>query len=225
MRFFACVLCRSPVGRRCVSVLLLAAYAVTAAGVPISLGTRARANRELFPCMASSCGCRTADQCWRSCCCHSLAERLAWAYHRGIQPPRFVLAYARRAGFDLAWLAESSRRGRASDKCCASTKSDVPTTCCQTEDAAISTTSSGTCCDIEQNRQTAAAAGPALIVAWRALACRGHSMTWCAAVPMLIEVTPELDHALPLIARLGPSHSEVADGISSHPAVPPPERA
>lgn len=37
-----------------------------------------------FPCMDSPCGCGTAEQCFSSCCCHSPAERLAWARAHGL---------------------------------------------------------------------------------------------------------------------------------------------
>jgi hypothetical protein len=32
-----------------------------------------------FPCMNRACGCRSADECWRSCCCTTKAERIAFA--------------------------------------------------------------------------------------------------------------------------------------------------
>jgi hypothetical protein len=32
-----------------------------------------------FPCMYRACGCRSARDCWESCCCFTARERLAWA--------------------------------------------------------------------------------------------------------------------------------------------------
>ncbi len=57
-----------------------------------SIGQKDRSS--LFPCMLSRCACKTASDCWRSCCCHSLAERLAWARKRNIEPPAEALAQA-----------------------------------------------------------------------------------------------------------------------------------
>jgi hypothetical protein len=40
-----------------------------------------------FPCMDSPCGCRTAEQCWKDCCCTTKEERLAWVKALGIPVP------------------------------------------------------------------------------------------------------------------------------------------
>lgn len=44
-----------------------------------------------FPCMGMGCGCRDADQCWDSCCCHSDAEKMAWARENEVRPPKWFL--------------------------------------------------------------------------------------------------------------------------------------
>jgi hypothetical protein len=63
------------------------------------------------------------------------------------------------------------------------------------------------------------------IVAWRALACRGQSMHWLAAVPNLVIARPDVSHEISPIGWLGPAISDVADGDADDPAVPPPELA
>jgi hypothetical protein len=207
MRLFAQFVFRSPVGRRCVCAILLLAYTVSAAGVPISLGGPPRDTGELYPCMAGGCGCKTTDQCWRSCCCHSLAERLAWARARGIEPPAFALAQARAMGLDLASIGRPGSSDRSTHSCCSPHKHS-PRAC-----------ESATRCTKD------AAGGTSHLIAWRALACRGQSLHWLAAVPSLVLVRPELSQVIPHIDWLGPTGSEVAGGNSSSPAVPPPERA
>jgi hypothetical protein len=47
-----------------------------------------------FPCMHSRCGCQDADQCLKSCCCHTAAERLAWARSRRVAPPKELILQA-----------------------------------------------------------------------------------------------------------------------------------
>src|SRR5687768_6896601 len=96
--------------RRCASALLLVTYALTAAGVPLPLSSRPAKSGELFPCAASQCGCDSAERCWRSCCCHTLAERLAWARRHGVRPPEFVIAKARNAGLEIAWLDSAAAK-------------------------------------------------------------------------------------------------------------------
>jgi hypothetical protein len=39
-----------------------------------------------FPCMDKPCGCVTAAQCFRDCCCHTPAETLAWARSHDVSP-------------------------------------------------------------------------------------------------------------------------------------------
>lgn len=60
-----------------------------------------------FPCQNRPCGCRTAEQCWKKCCCFTNAQKLAWAKSRGVKPPEYVVAAAR---------AES--KPNATSQCC-----------------------------------------------------------------------------------------------------------
>src|SRR5262245_38509703 len=97
-RFLACTL-RGETPRRWACALLASTYAFAAAGIPLPV-LSSRKTGELYPCAASNCGCDSAEKCWRSCCCHSLAERLAWAAKNGVSPPAFALAEAKRTGLD-----------------------------------------------------------------------------------------------------------------------------
>jgi hypothetical protein len=95
-RFLACAL-RGETPRSWICALLASGYAFAAAGIPLPVVSSNKSN-ELFPCATSGCGCDSAERCWRSCCCHTLAERLAWAAENGVTPPAFALAEARRTG-------------------------------------------------------------------------------------------------------------------------------
>src|SRR3954470_456778 len=86
--------------RRTVSAAILAVYVVTAAGVPIPTGGHF-ASDEAYPCASHACGCPSAEQCWRSCCCFTLAERFEWAREHSVRPPDFAIAAAQTAGLDL----------------------------------------------------------------------------------------------------------------------------
>ena len=80
--------------------LALLGYALVASGLPLPLGTTTPANpssaagkrlavkdrSQPFPCMDKSCGCATAEQCFRQCCCNTPAETLAWARAHKIDP-------------------------------------------------------------------------------------------------------------------------------------------
>ncbi len=96
---------------RCAIIWIsIALYAALAMGLPLPqlnpADNRSGKNTsQPFPCMDSPCGCRSAEQCWRHCCCHSLAERIAWARQHHVQPPDDV-------------LAEAKSEGIAVDECC-----------------------------------------------------------------------------------------------------------
>jgi hypothetical protein len=64
---------------------------------------------EPFPCQHRACGCRSASQCWKRCCCFSTAQKLAWARINQVQPPDSVVAAAR---------TEEPRQARKSSGCC-----------------------------------------------------------------------------------------------------------
>lgn len=49
-----------------------------------------------FPCQNRPCGCKSAKQCWKKCCCFTNAQKLAWAKAHRVQPPAFVVEAAKR---------------------------------------------------------------------------------------------------------------------------------
>jgi len=98
----------------------LATYLLLATGLPICVpGANDKDLSQPFPCMNCACGCHSAEQCWRSCCCHTLAERLAWARENRVQPPDYVLAEARTQGIDVC---EDAHQSHHSCCCCAKPK-------------------------------------------------------------------------------------------------------
>jgi|GEM_PF-1634295 len=80
----------SPVCRRFQVFCAVGVYLVTLFGVPVPRTNRVT-KEAAYPCQYSRCGCTSAEQCWRSCCCHTLEERVAWARAHGVTPPDFVL--------------------------------------------------------------------------------------------------------------------------------------
>jgi hypothetical protein len=71
-----------------------------------------------FPCQDHHCGCRSADRCWRSCCCMSTQEKLAWAKEHGVAPPEYVVAAAK----SETTAASSFFRQSAEVRTCCSSK-------------------------------------------------------------------------------------------------------
>ena len=98
--------CWRSLRRRLCAALTLVAHLLATLGLPLSAPART-AGEPPFPCQDHPCGCRTAAQCWASCCCFTPAQRLAWACARHIDPP----AYAEPPG-TRGWR-KARRRDRA----------------------------------------------------------------------------------------------------------------
>lgn len=85
-----------------------------------------------FPCQTRGCGCKNADQCWKSCCCFSDSEKLAWANAHDITPPTWFtdkMSAAKADGLTKRVTAKASpRKAKATEakksSCCC---------CCKTE--------------------------------------------------------------------------------------------
>ena len=89
--------CVRPRLRRFVAVFSLANYLLLLVGIPLpvpaplSAFTRKDQSRP-YPCQHHRCGCVSADQCWRQCCCFTHEQKLAWAAANGVVPPAELLA-------------------------------------------------------------------------------------------------------------------------------------
>jgi hypothetical protein len=213
--------------RRAVSTSLLLTYVLTAIGVPLPSTGQAPTEKDAFPCASSRCGCDSADVCWRTCCCHTLAERLRWAREQGVRPPAFALAKARQRGFDLSWLDAGGTKRCSTDRpCCAARTSPVETSCCPPQQTATPNKLVRSCCIQAKPKALAAgeSKGPRVAV-WQAMKCQGQSLNWLAAVPTRVVVQIEFSHLLPFFGWLGPPASDDADASPTVPAVPPPETA
>ncbi len=103
--------------RRILTLLLAGWFLAVAAGLPLEVRLPVAkvvdsGEVERFPCETCPCGCATADYCWKKCCCHSLAARLAWARREGVRPPQHAIAAAKAAGLDTTpWNEPPSQDG------------------------------------------------------------------------------------------------------------------
>ncbi len=115
-------------GRRLTALLLLVTSALTIFPIVLPMGTRepdsaveGKDLSEPFPCQARACGCRSAKQCWKRCCCFTNAQKLAWAKANRVQVPAFVVESARQEASPKAVASQSA--ARKSQACCTATGS------------------------------------------------------------------------------------------------------
>lgn len=79
----------SKIFHRAMKCVLIVAIGAHAAGMPMPVGVWKDLSKP-FPCQFRSCGCQSAESCWRSCCCFTDAEKLAWAEENGVTAPQHV---------------------------------------------------------------------------------------------------------------------------------------
>jgi hypothetical protein len=76
---------------RLVGLILL--VSICASFFPLPAGSRPVGGKDRsapYPCRDRPCGCRSADQCWKRCCCFSNSQKLAWAKANGVVAPDYV---------------------------------------------------------------------------------------------------------------------------------------
>ena len=72
--------------------------------MPVSLRPDDGVEKDLsqpFPCQNRPCGCRSAEQCWKKCCCFTNSQKVAWAKANGVDLPDYVLAAAKKESADV----------------------------------------------------------------------------------------------------------------------------
>src|SRR5438132_6551133 len=103
---------------------LLALVSYLAVGVGLPLPAHAHKDRsQPFPCQDHLCGCQSAEECWRHCCCFTPEQRWAWAEAHHVVPP----AYAERPS-PPDEQSEPGRQGSGTPakSCCARHHPDAP---------------------------------------------------------------------------------------------------
>jgi hypothetical protein len=199
--------------RCCVAVQLLA-YLVSTLGFPLAATAR-KDGAQPFPCQDHSCGCQSAEECWRGCCCFSPEERLAWARQHGVEPP----AYAERPapkGWRTPPRREQASRPAPKQACC--------TGCCQPEQGLEDSSSTKpSCCNTTACQHPAHGNAPTGQPGMSALHCQGLTMLWVSlgTVPFVPSVAwlPQL----PTVERL--SHLDRSAPSQPHTPPKPPPRS
>lgn len=80
--------------RRAVTALLL--LGCCAAFLPMPhFASSQKDQSSPYPCMNRACGCASAEQCWKRCCCFTNQQKVAWAKQNEVAVPSYVVTAAR----------------------------------------------------------------------------------------------------------------------------------
>lgn len=192
-------------GRRAVALCALVGFLVGTTGLPLPrMRLPGKDRSQPFPCQDRACGCASAEQCWRGCCCFTNREKLAWAAEHGVTPPDYVFAAAQREK-PVAKIVG----------------------CCASQQAAACCERATTCSDHDHaaDGERAANASPVTIdfvLTIQARKCQGQAELWLALGAVTLppaKVSPTLEsplcgNALVFVAALS--------SVSSSPETPPP---
>lgn len=149
-----------------------------------------------FPCQNRPCGCRSAEQCWKNCCCFTNAQKLAWARTHGVKPPAFVIAAA---------ATEKSAKVRVAGGCekCRQAAKSLPVA-------------------VARPTQKSHKSSNQVVVIALMQKCQGSSWFWNSLPWSTLVIPQELRLANPEPATWEPIASERPDEAELLPPVPPP---
>ncbi len=85
--------------RQITSILLIAGFVAALLPIPL-ISTSPNLGKDLsrpFPCQNRPCGCRSAAQCKKKCCCFSDEQKFAWAIRNGVDPSEVVASTSKRS--------------------------------------------------------------------------------------------------------------------------------
>jgi len=184
MRVFKPHCFRRTFRRKATASLALVAYLISAFGLPLpALATKNLGER--YPCEGRVCGCASAEECWRHCCCLTPRQRWAWASANGVEPP----SYAERPSEDdcCAATVHPVSEARTVGRCCAKHERHANASCCASP-------AQGDTCEAHSSNRADAHGKHRTSVPWlasvMAFQCRGVSMLWVSSGAVFPPVPP-----------------------------------
>ncbi len=196
----------------------LGIYLFLSLGIQLPLAV-AKKSGQPYPCMNHPCGCASAEQCWRHCCCTTLEQRLAWAREHHVTPPDYALADARARGID--WETYCAVGAEHESRICRDGE-EQPANCrqhvCHEEHRGQPQNGSS-------QHEDAPAAPPQGVVWIAALACQGSDLNWSGQT---VSIPPPAEAQLadsPNMAEQLSVPTEQFSSISFAPTTPPPRSA
>ena len=164
-----------------------------------------------FPCLDRACGCHSAEQCWKRCCCFTNRQKVAWAKARNVHLPEFV---------HIAAQHEAGPASTPAKACCQHTGENKTPRSCPKPVTGATEKASGKGQNLADTNH--GEAGTALVIGVHAQQCQGQSTLW-SLLPWSV-VSPRTEFLFQQ-ACLGSmvSVTEIPPPrLSADPPVPPP---
>lgn len=174
--------------------------------VPVPLPTMTQMSRNqqevAYPCQNRSCGCKSAYQCWTSCCCFSPQQRLDWAKKHGVTPPAYaVLPNGPKRQTATCSRCQPRTESKQCQRCCCSDGKKI----CQSDEANFG-------CSPKQR----------YLVVIEALRCGGHSAD-LTQLPWALPIIAKTSQYSSPAGGYGKNHSfTLTCRLADQPPAPPP---
>jgi hypothetical protein len=174
---------------------MLVSYLTTTLGISFPQPVRKTSDIP-FPCQDHPCGCLSAEDCWRHCCCFTAEDHLAWARANKVEPPSYAQQPAT-SGWRTARLRDKAQKKADPPSCCVSPASNRTcspggeskpgSTCphCSQQSGKPNESPTGSCCQEKQHspehHPPTPKKGSRWGYGWNALRCQGLTTLWISA--------------------------------------------
>ena len=202
--------------RRLIGLLTLTSIILSVMPIRVSLPSpQEKDTSQPFPCQHRPCGCRSAEQCWKGCCCFTNSQKVAWAKSHRVQPPEYVVTAAER---------EKDECHSASSSCCS--KKKPSTTASSSTLRGADATTGASCCSHKNDRarvnEVTERKRTSIVIGVFAQECQGHGWGWHSLPWSILPESPK-----PLTAVDPPRErtctvSDLYPEMTLEPPVPPP---
>lgn len=205
---------------------------------PVPSNSREKDQSEPFPCQNRPCGCRSAEQCWKKCCCFNNSQKIAWAKANSVKVPDYVVAAAEKEKLTSAEVCSlprnesaGSRRAESSRVCsrCDSKQVNEHSVACDRGQAGSGGGSKqGKCCQHKSEHVKEAPSrnsSSKWVMAVYSAECQGQGPSVYCSVVLVIPGSQELAPITPSLIEVCLIESERMLSASLRPPVPPPKIA
>ena len=199
--------------RKLVSLLVLLAFCIATLPLPIlQLDLSPSDDSTPYPCQSCHCGCKSAFQCWTSCCCHTPEERLEWAEKNGVTPPSYAIL---KSPATLPVFAATSQASKPTSCCHNPNKSCCTSKNC--EPASDAKAAKCAACEKKLNKKN-----QRWVFILDALKCQGKSSSFSVLPWTIIAKTITWNSTLSLLGMVESPVPILFVDSSLEPATPPP---
>jgi hypothetical protein len=189
---------------------LVVLLGVCASVLPIPLPSPPSTDKdrsEPFPCQNRPCGCRSAEQCWKKCCCFTNSQKLAWAKANRVSAPQHVHLAA----------AQESKSSSCRKPCCA--QKSMTGICGRSSE--LSDEQCGLCPKKAAAQHSQATDASSYVIGALAEQCQGQSSFW-NSLPWAVMPDNAAFNVCCGVAAAAWEESSIRPTITYRPPIPPP---